>query len=97
MGVLKLKQDLKRIKRELPSGQYCGHKAPLALVFEADGTLRREPQKCPVCELPRQIEIIFYLDGDCTEIELPDWLMPSFELAQKEGVKEYAGFDPDEV
>lgn len=102
MASTALKNDLKKLKEAVDkSPSICPHLPPRALIFEQDGTLRREPHPCDLCALPRDIRLISFLDSEPeaeTRAKMPEWFRPSFDRAlADDSVKIYIGLDLDLV
>lgn len=94
-----LKNDLKRLKNAVEtSPSICPHCAPLGLQFEPNGALRRTPKPCELCNLPREITMIAFLDTEpepSARAVVPDWFRPSFDAALNSDIRIYIGIDLD--
>jgi hypothetical protein len=89
-----LKNDVKKLRSEVEKAPtICPHKAPLALIFLESGELRREPEPCAFCQLPRRVEMLFYLGATDEPMRVPKWFAPSLELALESNIKVYGSID----
>ncbi len=68
-----IRRALRKLQAQVTGSGECTHLAPVALLIEPDGTLRRVPAKCRACELPRRIWCIAYAGEVPDTITVPDW------------------------